>query len=327
MELTDIRPGGVSTASASSEMLLAVLDQSPDCIKILSPNGRVDYMNRNGQCAMEIDDFCAIAGQEWSSLWPEENRHLITSGLASASSGQTVRFQAGCPTAKGTMKWWDVTLRKFDTAGELGGFISISRDITDLILAQEAADAVAAEMRHRLRNAYHVVGILMSAFARGDAEKERFTNDMLGRLTALAAAQTMQQEETGLCGLPDLVKAIVSPYETPTCSIRLTDLPDVELRQAEIDALAMVLGELCVNSTKHGALNAGGGVTLSGDYDGQYLSIRWSENSNCPVKATSRPAGKGMQLMRRVMAARKGTFETRWHETGVIATLRFIRLI
>lgn len=52
-------------------MLAAILDQSADCIKVISSQGTVDYMNRNGQCAMEIDDFCAVAGQLWTSLWPE----------------------------------------------------------------------------------------------------------------------------------------------------------------------------------------------------------------------------------------------------------------
>ena len=68
---TNLLPG-IATAfsTATTEMLAAILDQSADCIKVIGASGTVDYMNRNGQCAMEIDDFCAIAGQQWSALWP-----------------------------------------------------------------------------------------------------------------------------------------------------------------------------------------------------------------------------------------------------------------
>lgn len=307
-------------------MLLAILDQSPDCIKILGADGCLTYMNRNGQCAMEIDDVCAILGQEWARLWPEESRHLIVSGLADAKTGATVRFQAPCPTAKGTIKWWDVTLRSFDTGGELGGFISISRDITELMLAREAADAIAAEMSHRLRNAYGVAGILLSAFAKGDPQTERFAGDMRQRLCALAAAQTLQQDGGSSPRLPELLKAIVSPYATPTCTLRFGAIPDVELEQADVDALAMVLGELCVNSAKHGALGANGEIVVSGEHDGAVLRIIWSEQSDRTVQAVSRQNGQGMQLMRRVLAARQGEFEIQWQENGLTAELRFARI-
>lgn len=325
MQLLDLTPE-TTPASASSEMLLAILDQSPDCIKILSADGCLTYMNRNGQCAMEIDDFCAILGQEWARLWPEENRHLVMSGLADAKSGATVRFQAPCPTAKGTIKWWDVTLRKYDTDDELGGFISISRDITELMLAREAADAVAAEMGHRLRNAYTMTGILMSAFAKGDPEKERFTSEIRQRLGSLAAAQTLQQNDGASSRLPELLKAIVSPYATPTCTLRFGPIPDVNLERAGADALAMVLGELCVNSAKHGALGANGEIVVSARHEDSVLRITWSEQSDRAVQAISRQNGQGMQLMRRVLAARQGEFEIQWHEKGLTAELRFARI-
>lgn len=325
MQLLDLAPE-TAPLTASSEMLLAILDQSPDCIKILGADGCLTYMNRNGQCAMEIDDFCAILGQEWARLWPEESRHLIVSGLADAKAGATVRFQAPCPTAKGTIKWWDVTLRAFDTGEELGGFISISRDITELMLAREAADAIAAEMSHRLRNAYGVAGILLSSFAKGDPETERFASDMRQRLGALAAAQTLQQDGGSSPRLPELLKAIISPYATPTCTLRFGDIPDVELEQADVDALAMVLGELCVNSAKHGALGANGEIVVSGDHDGAVLRLTWRERSDRTVQAISRQNGQGMQLMRRVLAARHGEFEIHWQENGLTAELRFARI-
>lgn len=60
-----------SFQSASNDMLAAILDQSADCIKVIGPTGSLDFMNRNGRCAMGIDDFALVAGKDWWDLWPE----------------------------------------------------------------------------------------------------------------------------------------------------------------------------------------------------------------------------------------------------------------
>src|SRR6478736_4944333 len=151
MKTNDL-PGLASAFSAASEtMLAAILAQ-----------GTVDYMNRNGQCAMEIDDFCAVAGQSWSALWPEESRSLIEQSMKDARSGEPSRFEAFCPTAKGTPRWWDVSVSPLRREnGELDGFIATSRDVTDRVKQGALRDAMADEMRHRLRNNFVVVGSLL----------------------------------------------------------------------------------------------------------------------------------------------------------------------
>ncbi len=89
-------PGLVAAfADASEGMLAAILDQSADCIKVIGENGTVDYMNRNGQCAMEVEDFCAIAGQPWTALWPAEAGPMILDAMAKARAGEAARFATG----------------------------------------------------------------------------------------------------------------------------------------------------------------------------------------------------------------------------------------
>jgi hypothetical protein len=36
--------------------------------------GGLQAMNRNGQCAMEIDDFTSVSGELWPNLWPASAR-------------------------------------------------------------------------------------------------------------------------------------------------------------------------------------------------------------------------------------------------------------
>jgi PAS domain S-box-containing protein len=320
---TNDLPELASAFSAASEvMLAAILDQSADCIKVISKHGTVDYMNRNGQCAMEIDDFCAVAGQSWSALWPEESRSLIEGSIEKARSGQPSRFEAFCPTAKGSPRWWDVSVSPLRRPnGELDGFIATSRDVTDRVKQGALRDAVADEMRHRLRNNYVIVGSLLRAYSKGKPEQQTFAREMIDRLNGLGVAQTMKAEGSNSCLLRDLVPALLEPYATPDCALNIEELPDVRLDQAQVDTLALVLGELAVNSTKHGALSASGSVQVSGTLADDRIELTWLERSDRKVTSRSREGGQGFALMGRVLASHAGGIELNWSEQGLDANV------
>jgi PAS domain S-box-containing protein len=113
-------------------------EQSPDCIKILDIDGGLQAMNRNGQCAMEIDDFSHVIGKNWPSLWPDDARHKVHAAMASALAGASGHFDAFCPTAKGSPRWWDVLVTPIlDSDGKVANLLSVSRDITEAHLAVE----------------------------------------------------------------------------------------------------------------------------------------------------------------------------------------------
>lgn len=319
-ELSGLAP---TFASATNDMLSAILDQSADCIKIISSEGTVDYMNRNGQCAMEIDDFCAVAGQPWTSLWPDEARTQIKGALEKARSGQQSRFEAFCPTAKGTPRWWEVSissLRRPD--GGSDGYITTSRDITDRVNQRALRDAMADEMRHRLRNNYAVVGSLLNAYSNGKPEQQAFVKEMINRLTSLGIAQTLKAEDGNICVLNELVPALLESYATPNCPIIVGAMPEVSLSQAQVDALALVLGELAVNSIKHGALSAHGTVGLAGKVSDGVITLSWSETSDRRVANREREGGQGLRLMSRVLASRSGGIDYEWAECGLQVTIR-----
>ena len=95
-------------------------------------------MNRNGLCAMEIDDFKTIQGARWATLWTEENHQAIDAAVVDASSGRSKNFNLACPTAKGAPRWWDVTVSPIvGDDGEVVRILSVSRDITEARFATE----------------------------------------------------------------------------------------------------------------------------------------------------------------------------------------------
>ncbi|MFC5285220.1 PAS domain S-box protein [Pedobacter alpinus] len=108
-----------------------VLESSPDCFKVIDIDGKIQYINNNGLCQMEIDDFNTVKHQNWWSLWGKENEELIRKSIEKAIKGEIVEFTAYCPTAKGTPKWWDVLVSPVGKLGEkIEQIISVSRDIT-----------------------------------------------------------------------------------------------------------------------------------------------------------------------------------------------------
>lgn len=76
-----------SVSRLSSVSLANVVDQSVDCVKLVDLDGTIQYMNGNGLCAMEVDDFCAINGTAWAGLWPEAARLDILASYHKAAGG------------------------------------------------------------------------------------------------------------------------------------------------------------------------------------------------------------------------------------------------
>lgn len=312
----------LTKASLSPESLAAVMEQSSDCVKLLDRNGRLLWMNPNGQCAMEVDDFSTIEGRDWEALWPSETSDTIRKSYVAAQTG-AARFQAFCPTARGTPKWWDVSVSMVrDQAGEPVGYLSVSRDVTQSETDREALRILNAEMRHRLKNSYAMVCSLLQGLARGDQHLGAFASDMQRRITALSAAQSLFDGPEGNGDIAGLLDALVRPF-VGICEIALRIEPGLEADRRVIDAIALVVGELVVNSTKHGAIGHGGSLQIdacraapSGD-----IAIGWHEQSRRKVQARAREGGQGLSLIDRIVKARKGTLAIDWREDGLDARL------
>lgn len=305
---------------APTELLGAVLDQSLDCIKVIGPTGRLDFMNRNGRCAMEIDDFALVAGRNWWDLWPEASRHLVEGAVVRAQAGESSRFEAFCPTAKGSPRWWEVSVAPLrDKSGELRGIVSTSRDITDRVNSAELRDAAAEEMKHRLKNAYALAGAIMTAAARGSPERQDFAGEVLDRLHRLSVAQTLLLDPAALgeVDLRTLFEHLTKPLSNTGCAFVVGDLPDVRLGEEDTRALALVLGELGTNSSKYGAIGRGGSVVMAGTLNGGHLALEWREHCNNPMPPRGLgPDGNGFRLINRALAARGGSMDVRWEEAG-----------
>ncbi len=129
---------------------LQLFESSPDCVKLLSNEGQVLAMNKNGMCALEIDDFSAFSNAVWRTFWPKESQDKIDAAIAVARAGGTGQVTAFCPTAKGSPRWWEVVVTAVHgDDGRLQNLLAVSRDVT----AAHAADTERARLLREVQAA------------------------------------------------------------------------------------------------------------------------------------------------------------------------------
>lgn len=148
----------------SEEFNRSVFENSPDCVKILNLDGTLHAMNANGLCIMEIDDFKPFIEKQWVDFWEGDENELAYQAVQSAVKGNTSKFDGFCKTAKGTLKYWDVSVAPvFDADGKPVRLIATSRDITERrrvdkereeLLRREKSARKDAEIANRLRDEF-----------------------------------------------------------------------------------------------------------------------------------------------------------------------------
>ena len=279
--------------------LLAMVQQSPDCIKLIDADGSLSFMNYNGQCAMQIDDFAALRGAEWASLWPEEARPMIRDAVRRGLEGESSRFEAACPTARGEARWWDVAVSPVRGAdGRVQRLASISRDITRQVLHErkiaeheaqlaslnelqaheiaeksaslEATDVIMREVDHRVKNSLNLVSSMLKMQARtikGEArEKLRDAADrvaMIARVHEQIYSSASMTEVAMDEFLEGLSKRLLEANGAASVQIE-TEFCERTLTGAEAVSLGLILAELIGNALRHGLGKRGNGAIRIG---------------------------------------------------------------
>lgn len=175
-----------------------IFEGSPDCVKLLDLDGCLLEMNKNGQCAMEIEDFSAFHGKSWLTLWPEQSQQAVRDAIAVALGGKTGHFSSFSRTAKGTPRWWDVKVNfVLGTDGAVDRLLAVSRDVTVVHRATE--ELQLSEERFRLLIAA-TSAIVWSATSTGEFEGEQpswnaFTGQSVAEAKGLGWLDALHPED------------------------------------------------------------------------------------------------------------------------------------
>ncbi len=131
----------------------SILENSPDCIKVLDLQGRILGMNTPGRGLLELDPAALVEGRHWADLLAPECRALVDAAIAEAIAGRAHLFEMYSPTAKGAPKWWESSIGPiFGTDGRVERLVVISRDITARYRAEQETQ-IALERERDARRA------------------------------------------------------------------------------------------------------------------------------------------------------------------------------
>ncbi len=317
---------------AGSELVLSLLSASPDCVKLLSPEGALDFMSHAGLCTMEIDDFEMVDGQLWWMLWPEKERERLQNAVAHAREGNQDRFVAFCPTAKGTPKWWDVSVAPIrDIHGGVGQILAVSRDVTDLVNRNRELEAAIAEAEllrrevdHRVKNSLGIVSGLLRMQARNTSGEAK---DQLKR--AAERVQAIAEVHDALHKLPKLPEIPVRSYVTDLCralvrshdidqqgAAHRIDVDDIVMTPDRTVALGLIIAELVGNAYRHSEMGKEGVIEVRlACLDAGKLRLFVRDNGiGLPEAAQS--GGMGMQVIDAMASQLGGKIEASNHPEG-----------
>ena len=223
-----------------------LFEASPDCVKLLDGQGHIVAMNRNGLRALELDGIEAVRGQPWSALWPEGSRAEVEAAMAAARSTGIGRLRAPCPTAAGTVKWWEVTVSRVGRDGLLAN----SRDITGQVRAEAEREGLLAQLRsakQRLDDVFRQAPAFMCVFSGPDhvfeLENERYLQLVGGRSSIGVPLREALPELAGQ-GFLELLDGVYrsgEPAFGKDVPVMLQRRPDAPLERRFVDQVYMPL--------------------------------------------------------------------------------------
>ncbi|UUR07778.1 PAS domain-containing protein [Sphingomonas glaciei] len=304
--------------------LSEVLRGSTDCIKVLDLDGRLTFMSEGGQKVMEVDDFAAIADCPWPDFWEAEGNQRARDAIAAARSGKSAKFIGAANTAKGTPKWWDVSVAPiFGPDGKPARILSVSRDTTELVAAQEQQRLLNAELGHRLKNVLTMVQAIASQTFRRAQSVEEVAEAFAARLTAFGkATDVLTATSWNEASLKDIVASGLSATQGFAERIDIEG-GDVTVPGPAALALTLALHELATNACKYGALsNPDGRVAIHWDESGgqpgsKRFRFKWKETGGPPVSAPQKRGFGSRMIERSLQSYFAGHASLRFDPAGV----------
>ncbi len=183
--------------------------------------------------------------------------------------------------------------------------IGVVRDISERHAADDARNALVAELDHRVKNVLASVQSLAAQSARKTTSLDAFLKTFAGRLEAMASAHTLltatrwRGAEIGNIAAAEL--GGLAPGQARWSG------PEILLNPRATNALTLALHELATNAVKFGALSAETGrvEVMWTRRAGGGFELTWTERGGPSVAAPTR-RGFGWTLLERVTGRELG---------------------
>lgn len=150
----------------SESHLRSVLDLEPDCVKIVSPDGRLIQMNAAGLAMIEAESIEQVRGALLEDLIVEDYRVPFRRMHQRVLAGEERRLEFAIRGLKGTPRWLESRCVQHCSAdGHVTGVLGVTRDIT----TRRQVESTMRESRNRLNSILNAISeVVYSASVAGD---------------------------------------------------------------------------------------------------------------------------------------------------------------
>ncbi|MBU6372424.1 MAG: PAS domain S-box protein [Alphaproteobacteria bacterium] len=192
----------------------------------------------------------------------------------------------------GSIVWATLNVRCVrEASGAIAYFVSVIEDISARKQAQDRIELLIAEVNHRAKNMLAVVQAIARQTARG-ADPATFVDRFSRRVQSLAAAQDLFiASGWGPVSMRTVIASQLAPFgEIDGARIALSG-PDVDIKTAPAQSIAMAVHELAATASANGALSTPDGcVAIAWEIgaDGR-LTLSWRERGGPPPARTDAP--------------------------------------
>lgn len=308
----------------------AMLDVTPDCIKVLTPDGLLLAMSGAGCVALGIPE-ARVRGTAWIPLLPPGIHAAASDALALAATGTSARFAGYSDAAGRTVHWDNLLTPVVDSAGQLQSIVCVSRDVTEQVLMQRQLGQLLAreqllsgEMVHRIKNLFTVASAVMMMAdreARAGGNTDQLATIAAGKFKALSRVydRVLAVDDGGQVELNSFMGSVLFPFESQCHFSGPRHLVPGQLA----NLLALFLHELVTNSVKHGALSLPEGqVRISWSTTDAKLAIDWQESGGPAIASPPARYGYGSEMIDQLASSAGGAVDRTWHSQGLQVALR-----
>ena len=111
---------------------LHFVESSGDCVLLLTPDGRVRYVNAEGVRVFGVPEMADLLDRALPDLFDGQVRRAAEEAIGVAWRGGRGRFQFSLRSQRGLTTWWDAVITPMTNGrGDVTQLLAISRDITE----------------------------------------------------------------------------------------------------------------------------------------------------------------------------------------------------
>jgi PAS domain S-box-containing protein len=282
-----------------------------------------DWMWDEGQYqifGLDPKDFVVTPANVQALLHPDDINELRKAQAQFAKGVRSYEAEFRIVRPNGDVRWCAGTAAvTVDPAGRVVRVSGVTIDITERKHAEERQNLLAREVDHRAKNALALAQSIVR-LTRGDNVKA-YVQSVEGRINALARVHTVLSLSSWQgAEIKRLVDEELAPYSLGN-RISLSG-PEVQLRPATAQTLALALHELVTNSAKYGALSSQSGRLVVNWEDGTgLLELIWEEKGGPPVQA---PVSRGFgtrSVIASIESQLGGKADFDWRPEGLLCRL------